>query len=88
MSSDDLRKIHEKEFKMKQSVGLNELLRTLVDNDIKAEMIINAIVSILMDKKNPDGTPFLTQEEFDKKILAIQEEMKREMTKKKLVTPS
>ena len=55
--------------------GLNigEILSNLSKNDFSFHVTITSLLEVLKDKKNPDGTPFLTNEILAAKAKAVQE---------------
>lgn len=61
--------------------GLNigEILANLSHNDFSFHVTVTALMDVLKDKKNPDGTPFITNEELAEKAKLIQEELAKKV---------
>lgn len=59
---------------MNQEELLNAL-QVLFNQDLRYEVLIRTVVEILSTKKNADGSPLLTLEEFNTRAEAIKAEM-------------
>ena len=57
----------------------------LASNDFHYEVVMSALIEILKNKKNLDGTPFVTDKEFDEKVKEIQADMEAKM---KILAPT
>jgi len=51
--------------------ALAEIVRAFAESDFRHEILIATLLEILLEKKNADGTPFITREELDKKANEI-----------------
>lgn len=60
-------------------MSISGLLSTLANNDLRFEIIMNALIELLETKKLPDGTPLFTKEEIEQKIQKIQDETMQRM---------
>ena len=63
---------------------MGKVLSNLSNNDFSFHVTITALMEVLKEKKNPDGTPFLTNEMLDVKAKLVQEAL---MAKVKLEVP-
>lgn len=68
--------------------SIEDMLQTLFQQDLRFEVIIRALVGVMADKKNADGTPLLTVEEVNARAEQIKAELIEQARKPQIIVPS
>jgi len=63
----------------KGGMNIGEILANLNHNDYSFHITITSLLEVLKEKKNPDGTPFLTNEILAEKAKFVQEELSKKI---------
>lgn len=58
---------------------LPELLSTLVNNDMRFEVIVTSLIELLKEAKDSNGNPLITQAAMDKKCAETRDTFIKEM---------